>query len=257
VKVPLSFFGSLASYSDVCYFDFREMKTRKHSSSVAGDRMGPVSVNGKSTLDCVLFDWDGTLLDSFEADAQAYIHMFAALGMTWSMAELKRHYSPNWHHVYRTARLPRAKWEEADRLWMKFYRTHQPELQPGARRVLRALERRFTLALVSSGSRARVRRQLREHEVAALFRTKVCSEDAPRRKPHPAPLRLALDRLGLSPKVCVYIGDAPEDIEMAHRAGVRAIGVLGGSPVPERLRAASPDATIETIRELPSLLRNF
>jgi HAD superfamily hydrolase (TIGR01509 family) len=237
---------------------FAKMKKQKKAPlPVSSDRMRPASSNGKSRLECVLFDWDGTLLDSFEADAQAYIHMFAALGMKWSMAELKRHYSPNWHHVYRAARLPRAKWEEADRLWMKFYRTHQPELQPGARRVLRALERRFTLALVSSGSRARVRRQLREHEVAAMFRTKVCSEDAPRRKPHPAPLRLALDRLGLSPKVCVYIGDAPEDIEMAHRAGVRAIGVLGGSPVPERLRAASPDATIETIRELPNLLRNF
>jgi HAD superfamily hydrolase (TIGR01509 family) len=241
----------------VLFLVFAKMKTRKHFSSTSGDGMKPVSMNGKSVLKCVLFDWDGTLLDSFEADAQAYIHMFAALGMKWSIAELKRYYSPNWHHVYRAARLPRAKWEEADRLWMKFYRTHQPELQPGARRVLSALERRFILALVSSGSRARVRRQLREHEVAAMFRTKVCSEDAPRRKPHPAPLRLALDRLHLSPKVCVYIGDAPEDIQMAHRAGMRAIGVLGGSPVPGRLRAASPDATIETIRELPNLLRNF
>ena len=214
-------------------------------------------MNGKSVMECVVLDWDGTLLDSFEADAQAYIHMFATLGLTWSVAELKRHYSPNWHRVYRAAHLPRAKWDEADRLWMKFYRTHQPELQPGARRVLSTLGRRFTLALVSSGSRARVRRQLREHEVAGMFRTKVCSEDAPRRKPHPAPLRMALDRLGLSPEVCVYVGDAPEDIEMAHRAGMRAIGVLGGSPVPERLRGASPDAMIETIRELPALLRNF
>ena len=237
---------------------FAEMKNHKENlPSVRRDSMRPVSMNGRGVLECVVFDWDGTLLDSFEADAQAYIHMFAALGLPWSMAELKRHYSPNWHHVYRAARLPRAQWEKADRLWMKFYRTHQPELQPGARRVLRALERRFTLALVSSGSRARVRRQLREHELAAMFRTKVCSEDAPRRKPHPAPLRMALDRLRLSPKVCVYVGDAPEDIEMAHRAGVRAIGVLGGSPVPERLRGASPDAMIKNIRELPGLLRDF
>src|SRR3981189_170829 len=143
------------------------MKTRKHFSSTPGGRMKPVSMNGKSVLKCVLFDWDGTLLDSFEADAQAYIRMFAALGMKWSIAELKRHYSPNWHHVYRAARLPRAKWEEADRLWMKFYRTHQPELQPGARRVLSALERRFILALVSSGRPMSVRLILREHEVAA------------------------------------------------------------------------------------------
>jgi HAD superfamily hydrolase (TIGR01509 family) len=214
-------------------------------------------IKSGSSLGTVLFDWDGTLLDSFEADAQAYFQMFAAMGMTWSIAELKLHYSPNWHRVYRAARLPLAKWDEADRLWRRFYRQHRPELQPGARQVLCALERCFTLALVSSGSRARVRRQLREHGVATMFRAKVCSEDAPRRKPHPAPLRMALDRLRVAPDACVYIGDAPEDIEMAHRAGMRAIGVLGGSPVPERLRAASPDAMIETIRQLPALLKKF
>jgi HAD superfamily hydrolase (TIGR01509 family) len=211
----------------------------------------------KHFTECVLFDWDGTLLDSFEADAQAYSHMFDALGLTWSMALLKQHYSPNWHRVYRAARIPRARWDEADRVWRRFYQKQLPELQPGARQVLRTLERRFTLALVSSGSRTRVRRQLREHGVAAMFRAKVCSEDAPRRKPHPAPLRMALERLRIAPNVCVYVGDAPEDIEMAHRAGVRAIGVLGGSPVPERLRAASPDAMIETIRQLPALLKDF
>ena len=211
----------------------------------------------RSPIEYVLFDWDGTLLDSFEADAHAYKYMFDALGMSWSIAELKRYYSPNWHRVYRAARLPRAKWEEADRLWRLFYRKQQPKLQPGAKSVLRILDRRFKLALVSSGSRSRVRKQLREHEVSAMFLTKVCSEDAPRRKPHPAPLRMALGNLRAVPQACVYIGDAPEDIEMAHRAGVRAIGVLGGSPVPERLQAASADALIETIRDLPALLKSF
>ena len=216
-----------------------------------------MTTKNQSSIENVLFDWDGTLLDFFEADANAYMYMFGALGMRWSIAELKRHYSPNWHHVYRAARLPRDKWEEADRLWRLFYRKQQPRLQPGARQVLRKLDQRFKLALVSSGSRSRVRRQLREHNVSAMFLTKICSEDAPRRKPHPAPLRMALDQLRALPQTSVYIGDAPEDIQMAHRAGVRAIGVLGGSPVPERLRAASPDAIIETIRELPALLKSF
>jgi HAD superfamily hydrolase (TIGR01509 family) len=216
-----------------------------------------MTMKNQTSPEYVLFDWDGTLLDSFEADANAYMHMFGALGMSWSLAELKRYYSPNWHHVYRAAHLPRAKWEEADRLWRFFYRKQQPKLQPGAKSVLRKLDLRFKLALVSSGSRSRVRRQLREHDVSAMFLTKVCSEDAPRRKPHPAPMRMALEKLRAQPEICVYIGDAPEDIEMAHRAGVRAIGVLGGSPVPERLRAASPDALIETIRDLPTLLKSF
>ena len=211
----------------------------------------------KSSIDYVLFDWDGTLLNSFEADANAYMHMFGALGMSWSIAELKRCYSPNWHIVYRAARLPRVQWEEADRLWRKFYKMQAPKLQPGARNVLRTLDRSFKLALVSSGSRSRVRRQLREHDVSALFLAKICNEDAPRRKPHPAPMRMALEKLRALPQTCVYIGDAPEDIEMAHRAGVRAIGVLGGSPVPDRLRAASADALIQTIRDLPALLKSF
>src|SRR5437868_8927611 len=126
------------------------MKNRnKNFSSSANVRVRPVPQNGKSATECVLLDWDGTLLNSFEADAQAYFQMFAAMGLSWSMAELKRHYSPNWHRVYRAARLPQEKWDEADRLWMKFYRDCRPELQPSVRRVLNALERHFTLALVS------------------------------------------------------------------------------------------------------------
>jgi len=216
-----------------------------------------MTAKNQTSIEYVLFDWDGTLLNSFQADANAYMRMFSAMGMSWSIAELKRHYSPNWHRVYRAARLPRAKWEEADRLWGLFYRKQTPKMQPGALRVLRTLDLRFKLALVSSGSRSRVRRQLREHDVSGMFLAKICSEDAPRRKPHPAPLRMALEKLRALPQASVYIGDAPEDIEMAHRAGVRAIGVLGGSPVPERLRAASPDALIETIRELPAVLKKF
>jgi HAD superfamily hydrolase (TIGR01509 family) len=221
------------------------------------DLIWTMTADGKNPIECVVFDWDGTLLNSFEADAQAYLDSFRALGIRWSVEELKQHYSPDWHHVYRAARLPREKWEKADRLWMRFYRKCQPELQPGARHVLHALRRSFTLALVSSGSRARVKRQLRELNVGRIFLTKICCEDAPRRKPHPAPLRLALVRLRIAPSRCVYVGDAPQDVEMAHRAGMRVIGVLAGSPVPDRLRAASPDAIIETIRDLPTRLAEF
>ena len=89
------------------------------------------------------------------------------------------------------------------------------------------------------------------------FAARVCSEDAHRRKPHPAPLELALRRLRLPPEVCVYVGDAPEDIEMARRAGVRAIAVLGPFPVHDRVRAARPDVLLRSIDELPRLLESY
>jgi phosphoglycolate phosphatase len=210
-----------------------------------------------SAIRSVLFDWDGTLLDSYHADTQAYLKMFRALGIHWGVAELNRHYSPNWHRVYLAAGLPRRRWKQADRLWARHYRQQRPGLLPGARRVLRTLERRYTLGLVTSGNRARIVRQLRFFCLTGVFSARVCAEDAAHRKPHPAPLREALRRLRLPPSVCIYVGDAPEDIEMARRARVRAVAVLGPFPTHERLRAAKPLAVLESIAELPRLLASL
>lgn len=205
----------------------------------------------------VLFDWDGTLLDSFAADSAAYLAMFRALGVVWDVGDFERHYSPNWLHVYRAVRLPRAKWELADRLWKRAYEEQNPKLLPGARSVLRELQRKFLIGIVSSGSGWRVRRQIREFNLKRCISVCVCSEDAPKRKPDPAPLKVALRKLGLSPGEALYVGDAPEDIEMARRAGVIPIGVLGPFPTEKRLRSAKPDLILKSVRDLPKYLRKI
>jgi HAD superfamily hydrolase (TIGR01509 family) len=202
----------------------------------------------------VLFDWDGTLLNSYASDTRAYLTMFRALGVDWGVPELARHYSPNWYHVYRAARIPREKWDEADRLWTLAYAKETPPLLPGARRIVQTLGRDFDLAVVTSGNRRRVRQQLRDFELADYFSACVCSEDVQKKKPHPAPLNLALARLHADPEDCVYVGDTAEDIEMARRAGVRPIGVLGPFPTAERIRAARPDTILHSIRDLPGYL---
>lgn len=202
----------------------------------------------------VLFDWDGTLLDSYAADARAYLSMFRALGISWTAREIDRHYSPNWYRVYRAAKIPRIHWQRADRLWGLAYEKENPRLLPGARSVLRLLDKHFVLGLVTSGNRARVRRQLRAFGFTDFFSACVCCEDAPKKKPHPAPLELALKRLRAEPEESIYIGDTAEDVEMARRAGVRPIGVLGPFPTAARIRAARPDALLRSIRDLPRLL---
>jgi phosphoglycolate phosphatase len=211
----------------------------------------------KKKLDGVLFDWDGTLIDSYAADSAAYLAMFREMGIPWGLEELARHYSPNWYRVYRAAKLPRARWDDADRAWRAQYAKHSPQLIAGARQVLERLGRVHHLGLVTSGDRDRVTRQLREFRLTRVFGARVCSGDTPEKKPHPAPLRLALRQLSLEPSACVYVGDSPEDLEMAKRAGVRAIAVLGPFPTERRLRAARPDFLLESIRELPDVLRNL
>ena len=205
----------------------------------------------------VLFDWDGTLVDSYEADSSAFLAMFKEMGIPWGQEELDRHYSPNWYRVYRAAKLPRARWDDADRAWRRQYAKHSPQLIAGARQVLVRLGRAHHLGLVTSGDRDRVTRQLRAFRLTQLFRARVCSGDTPEKKPHPAPLRLALQKLRLEPAACVYVGDSPEDLQMAKSAGVRAIAVLGRFPTEKRLRAARPDFLLESIRELPEVLQRI
>lgn len=209
------------------------------------------------TIEGVLFDWDGTLIDSYHADTSAYLAMFKEMGVAWGLKELESNYSPNWYQVYRAAKLPKKHWDDADRLWRGHYAKHRPKLISGARRILASLRATHHLGLVTSGDRDRVTRQLREFRLTTLFAARVCSGDTARKKPHPEPLRLALRKMALHPATCIYVGDAPQDVEMARRAGVRAIGVLGPFPTEKRLRAAKPEFLLESLEELPDLLKRL
>src|SRR5258708_39479390 len=104
----------------------------------------------------ILFDWDGTLINSYHADSSAYLAMFKEMGIPWGLAELEQNYSPNWYQVYRAAHLPRKRWDDADRVWRAHYAKHRPKLMAGARVLLARLGAAHALGLVTSGDRDRV-----------------------------------------------------------------------------------------------------
>ncbi len=205
----------------------------------------------------VLFDWDGTLIDSYHADSQAYLAMFQELGIPWGLPELDLHYSPDWYTVYRAAGIPNSRWDEADTLWRANYARHRPKLMRGTRRVLAQLATRHRLGLVTSGDRNRVTRQLREYRLTQIFHARVCGGDTANKKPHPEPLLKALGKMKVDPLECVYVGDTPEDLQMARAAGVCAIAVLGPFPTEKKLRAEKPDFLLEKLEQLPQLLRRL
>jgi HAD superfamily hydrolase (TIGR01549 family) len=211
----------------------------------------------RPVLHGVLFDWDGTLLDSYHADSQAFLAMFRAMGVNWGLEELERHYSPDWYAVYRAAGIPEDRWDEANRVWRAFYAKHPSKLMAATRRVLAQLTKRHALGLVSSGDRDRVNRQLREFRLKHMFRTRVLGGDTEEKKPHPAPLLKALSEMKAEARNCVYVGDTPEDVEMARAAGVRAIAVLGPFPTEKKLRAMRPEILLNSLEDLPKALQEL
>ena len=195
-----------------------------------------------AALRAVLFDWDGTLVDSAETSFRAYVSLFRELGIAFDREQYRRTYSPNWHRTYEALALPRERWDDADALWLRFYAQERTELLPGVREALgRVRHAGRTQGIVSSGERARVTEEMRDLEVHDFFAVAVCGGDTQSRKPHPEPLLLALDRMGLPPEEAAYVGDSPEDVEMAKSAGVFAVGVPGTFPNREALVASNPD----------------
>jgi len=100
---------------------------------------------------------------------------------------------------------------------------------------------------VTSGSRARVERELSRFGLADRFDAVVCDEDCGRRKPLPDPLELGLARLSVSATRAACVGDSPEDVQMARAARVYSVAVPGAFPNREALRSARPDFWAERL----------
>jgi HAD superfamily hydrolase (TIGR01549 family) len=208
-------------------------------------------------LAAVLFDWDGTLVDSAETSYRCFERLFHSFGIAFDRAAFARSYSPNWIRTYEGMQLPPADWPEADSRWVRFYQEQASPLLPGAREALQALAAAgMQLGLVSSGDGPRVRGELARLELAARFGAVVCNQDVRLRKPHPEGLLLALSQLGVAPADAAYVGDSPEDVEMARAASVFAVGIPGGFPNREALLASRPELVAGTLTEaLEVLLR--
>jgi len=201
-------------------------------------------------LRAVLFDWDGTLVDSAAASLRSYVSLFASYGIAYGVDEFERTYSPNWHRTYEMIGLPREKWDEADERWLTTYADEANALLPGTEDALTRLQAAgLAQGLVSSGSRPRVERDVARLGVERFFRVVICGGDTPNRKPHPEPLQVALGRLGVEPGGAAYLGDSPEDVEMARAAGVFAIGIPGAFPNRRALEASAPDLFVASLDE--------
>jgi len=199
-------------------------------------------------LQAVLFDWDGTLVNTAEANYRCYEKLFGSYGIAFDRDAFRRTYSPNWHLTYSALGLAEERWSEADARWLEHYCEEEVVLIDGARDALLRVRRAGLRAgIVTSGDRVRVGRELDDLGVASLFEVVVCAEDIVYRKPHPEALLLALDRLGVGAAEAVYVGDSPEDVQMAQAAGVLAVGVPGGFPNRESLAASRPEVLEGTL----------
>jgi phosphoglycolate phosphatase len=198
----------------------------------------------------VLFDWDGTIVDSIRALFDADEAICRKIGIPFDLETFRRTFSPNWRLMYRTLGIPEDRHEEAEAVWAETFRGDLTEPFPGVCDALARLAAAgHRLGLVTGGSRSGVEPQLERVGVAGLIGVRVYGEDSDDGKPHPGPLLLAIERAASSPAEAVYVGDALDDMRMAAAAGVRGVGIVSMLATAQELLAAGATDTAESVVE--------
>ena len=208
----------------------------------------------------VLFDLDGTLIDSVRLILDSYHHTLATHGLPPRSDE-------EWlAGVGTPLTVQFATWRDDPETLQALIATYREynlkhhdrmvTVYPGVVEVVRALKADgVATGLVTSKNRAGALRGLTLVQLEALMDVLVCADEVENPKPHPEPVEKAVRLLSADPRATVYVGDSVHDMLSGRAAGVRTAAVLWGPFGRAHLEGAQPDYWLERPEELLTLVR--
>lgn len=213
----------------------------------------------------VLFDLDGTLVDTTNLILQCFNHSWqSAVGLVPSRERLVETFGIPLREAMRRLLVhsnetlsDSVRDALVDRL-LSEYRSfnvanHDLLARPfdGARETVSELrERGYRIGVVTSKSRELALRGLKLCGLDQMIDAAIYLEDTSRHKPDPEPIRVALERLNARSEASAYVGDSLHDMEAGRRAGVRTVAAMWGPAPPGALEAAAPDHLAASFHQL-------
>ncbi|MEE8434548.1 MAG: HAD-IA family hydrolase [bacterium] len=212
---------------------------------------------------CLIFDLDGTLVDSFADIATALNLTRARFGLpAVSQAEVTRHVGSGSAYLV-NALVPVTDFPgaggggaEAYRFYLARYREHaleQSRLYAGVDAVLHQYAER-SLAVVTNKPEALAEHVLKGLGIRAPFQMVVGGDSLECKKPDPLPILHVLGAVSVQPESAVMIGDGLHDIEAGRAAGLRTVGVSTGVASRMELEGAGADHVLDSLEQLPGLI---
>jgi len=207
--------------------------------------------------DPILFDLDGTVIDSVALIRESHRHAVReVLGTAFADERLVANVGRPLIDQMRAFSVEHA--EELLRVYRQWNHEHTGDLlraYDGIGRLLADLRADGrTIGIITSKSHPTVDLAFDVLPLRHHFAVVIAAEDTDLHKPDPAPVRLALQRIGAHPGRACYVGDSPFDIQAARAAGVTAIGVTWGFFGEEVLTNSGADRVVSSTGELASIL---
>jgi phosphoglycolate phosphatase len=211
-------------------------------------------------FELLVFDWDGTLMDSAAAIVASIQASCRDLGLPVPDDRTASHVIGLGLKDALTYAAPDLAHEDYGRM-VERYRHHflardaQLASFAGAESMLRELaDAGHLLAIATGKSRAGLDRAFAATGLGNLFHASRCADEC-FSKPHPAMLLELMDELGSAPANTLMIGDTTHDLQMALNAGVGGLGVSYGAHPKSQLTELAPLACVDSIEELSAWLR--
>ena len=182
-----------------------------------------------------LLDVDGTLLDSNDAHARAWVEVLAEEGIEVALERVRRMIGMGGDKLLPALTGIDAESARGERISTRrkaiFAAKHLPHLRPfdGARALIERMRAAgLSLTVATSAGEDELAGLLERAGLADLLRRRTSSDDAERSKPDPDIVEAALAQAGLAPDDAIMLGDTPYDVAAAARAGVRCVAVRSG-----------------------------
>lgn len=210
-------------------------------------------------FDLLVFDWDGTLMDSAAAIVSSIQAACRDLGLPVPDRATASHVIGLGLRDALTYAVPQLAVEDYGKMAERYrhhYLSQDAELAvfAGAQEMLSGLAGAgFQLAIATGKSRVGLDRALQATGIAGLFCASRCADEC-FSKPHPAMLFELMAELGAAPGRTLMIGDTTHDLQMAANAGVASLGVTYGAHPKPQLAALQPLAVVDHIEDLAAWL---
>ena len=212
----------------------------------------------------IIFDIDGTLVDSNEAHVEAWHLAFVAHGHDVPHERIRVEIGKGGDKLVPSILGDEAEEREGESLrdrqskeFLSIAKRKRLKAFPRAREIFEALKARgVRTALATSSSREHLEALGRsaDLDLTSLGETLVNADDIEETKPAPDLVEAAVRKLGLQPHECVMIGDTPYDAEASSRAGVPCIGVTSGGNAAQVLFEAGATSVWQDIAEIEAHL---
>jgi HAD superfamily hydrolase (TIGR01509 family) len=218
-------------------------------------------------VEAVIFDMDGTLVDSIDIYFEIVEIVLKRLELPpvskIRILEAAETRDFNWDLILpdevksKKDEIIAAAWEIINEIAPQMF-AEKLELIQGAENILQNISARIPkIGLVTSTQRQYLEikmQPLKTAGVEKLVEVIITSDDIPNRKPDPDPLIECARRLDVNPGKCVYVGDTRTDIKAGKGAGMRTVGVLTGFDDYDALNQEKPDAIIDSIKDLMDVI---